>query len=77
MRSSRRRLCVFCGSSSDVGPEYFNAAEQLGEALAENDIELVYGGADAGTMGRLANAVLHHGGSVTGVIPKSINERVG
>jgi hypothetical protein len=60
-----------------VGSVYLEAAEQLGKALVENDIDLVYGGADAGTMGCLANAVIHYGGSVTGVIPKSINERVG
>lgn len=77
MRSHRRRLCVFCGSSSNVGSVYLQAAEQLGKVLVENNIELVYGGADSGTMGRLANAVIQHGGAVTGVIPKSINDRVG
>jgi uncharacterized protein (TIGR00730 family) len=77
MGSRQRRLCVFCGSSSKVGSAYLEAAEELGKALVENDIELVYGGADAGTMGSLANSVIHHGGSVTGVIPKNINDRVG
>ena len=77
MDSHRRRLCVFCGSSSRVGSIYLHAAEQLGKALVENDIELVFGGADAGSMGCIANTVIQQGGSVTGVIPKSINDRVG
>ncbi|TDV48928.1 hypothetical protein CLV71_108289 [Actinophytocola oryzae] len=43
--------------------------------LAGRGIELVYGGARAGTMGVLADAVLGAGGVVHGVIPQSLVDR--
>ena len=40
-----------------------------------HDLELVYGGADKGTMGVIANAVLEAGGRVHGVIPQMLVEK--
>lgn len=42
---------------------------ELGSALAERGIGLVYGGATAGLMGAVADAALTGGGRVIGVIP--------
>ncbi|MFZ5571462.1 MAG: TIGR00730 family Rossman fold protein [Thermodesulfobacteriota bacterium] len=70
-----RRICVFCGSSPGSRPEYGDAAVELGRTLAEQGIGLVYGGADVGTMGILAHAVLENGGEVIGVIPKALVEK--
>jgi len=69
------RLCVFCGSSLGVGDVYRAAAAAFGALLAERRIELVYGGAHAGSMGVIADAVLAGGGRVTGVIPEALRER--
>ena len=66
------RLCVFCGSSSGRDPVYVETARLLGETLARNGIELVYGGASVGLMGAVANAVLAEGGRVTGVMPQAL-----
>ena len=44
----------------------------MGKLLAEEDIELVYGGASVGIMGELADAVHEHGGHVTGIIPQQL-----
>lgn len=52
------------------------AAEQLGLLLAERGIELVYGGAGVGVMGKLADTVLKHGGQVTGIIPEHLHKKV-
>ena len=49
--------------------EYREAATELGQLLGERRIGLVYGGASMGLMGAIADAVLEHGGQVTGVIP--------
>lgn len=68
-------ICVFCGSSPGLGPEYLYAAQQLGYALAERGLGLVYGGAKVGTMGRIAEATLEKGGEVIGVIPKGLLEK--
>jgi uncharacterized protein (TIGR00730 family) len=72
-----RRLCVFCGSSSGLRPEYQTAAETLGRALSDRGIGLVYGGAHVGLMGAVADAVLRGGGGgeVIGVIPRALVER--
>jgi uncharacterized protein (TIGR00730 family) len=69
------RLCVFCGTNMGSRPEYGAAARQLGQLLAEQEIELVYGGASVGIMGELADSVHGHGGHVTGIIPQQLMEK--
>ncbi|WP_243370268.1 TIGR00730 family Rossman fold protein [Microvirga solisilvae] len=69
------RLCVFCGSSAGQDPVYMETARLLGEALAKNGIELVYGGASVGLMGAVADAVLAHGGHVIGVMPQALVDK--
>ena len=70
-----QRICVFCGSSPGVRPEYSAAAQALGQALVAAGIELVYGGASVGLMGIVARTVLAGGGRVTGVIPRLLAEK--
>jgi uncharacterized protein (TIGR00730 family) len=67
-----KRLCVFAGSSSGSQIEYAAAARELGQALVRREVGLVYGGAKAGLMGVLADAVLAGRGHVTGVIPEAL-----
>jgi uncharacterized protein (TIGR00730 family) len=68
-------VCVYCGSSSGSDPAYINAARSLGHALAENGVQLVYGGGEVGLMGAVADAAMERGGSVLGVIPKGLFTR--
>jgi uncharacterized protein (TIGR00730 family) len=70
-----RRLCVFSGSSPGGHPDYTQAAQELGRALAAQDIGLVYGGASVGLMGAIADAALAAGGDVVGVIPQALVDR--
>ena len=70
------RICVNCGSKSGTRDEYEEAARETGKQLAENGLGLVYGGGDVGLMGVLARSCLNNGGSVTGVIPRKIFDRV-
>lgn len=67
-------VCVYCGSSSRVAENYREAARQLGEALARQGIELVYGGGRIGLMGICADAALAAGGRVTGIIPRHLHD---
>jgi uncharacterized protein (TIGR00730 family) len=67
-----RSVCVYCGSSAGDRPEYVDAARALGHTLAQRGIELIYGGAQVGLMGHVANAVLERGGRVIGVIPQML-----
>jgi uncharacterized protein (TIGR00730 family) len=65
-----KSVCVYCGSSSQVDQKYRDAAVELGRAMAERGVELVYGGGRVGLMGLIADACLGAGGRVTGIIPE-------
>jgi len=65
-------ICVFCGSSEGVRPEYRVAAEHVGRTLAGRGIRLIYGGGNIGLMGAVADAALEAGGDVVGVIPEHL-----
>src|ERR1017187_5900786 len=67
-----KRIAVFCGSNKGARPAYTEAAVRLGELLAREKIELVYGGGMVGLMGIVADATLKSGGHVIGVIPQSL-----
>lgn len=47
----------------------------LGNALAKRNIELVYGGANVGLMGAVADGVLNEGGKVIGVLPHFLQSK--
>jgi uncharacterized protein (TIGR00730 family) len=66
---SLKSVCVFCGSSDAAAPAYLRAAGDLGRALAQADLRLVYGGGGVGLMGATARAAHDAGGKVLGVIP--------
>jgi uncharacterized protein (TIGR00730 family) len=70
-----KRITVFCGSSAGNDPEYIIQTMALGKALAENSIELVYGGAKIGLMGAVADGALQAGGKVIGVIPHFLKSK--
>ena len=72
---AQRSVCVFCASSDGVDPIFLEEAKALGKAIAERGWQLVYGGAQLGLMGSMADAALKHGGSVTGVIPHVLVSR--
>ncbi len=68
------KVCVYCASSDQAHPVYSAAARRLGELLAEDGIELVYGGGARGSMGAVANGALSRGGRVTGILPKFMDD---
>ena len=70
-----KAVCVFCGSSDGVQPEFRAAATALGTFLGEQGIDVVYGGASVGLMGAVADAALGAGGRVFGVIPRHLVDR--
>ena len=70
-----RRICVYCGSNLGGRSVYADAARDLADVLIRHDIELVYGGADKGIMGVVADAMLKQGGKVYGVVPRMLLEK--
>ena len=64
-----KRVTVFCGSSLGTEQIFEEKAKLLGQKLALEKIELVYGGAKVGLMGAVADGVLMEKGNVIGVLP--------
>ncbi|RKS97332.1 LOG family protein [Chryseobacterium defluvii] len=64
-----KSITIFCGSSFGTDDIYKKQAILLGQTLAKQNIQLVYGGADVGLMGAVADGALHAGGKVIGVLP--------
>jgi uncharacterized protein (TIGR00730 family) len=65
-------VCVFAGSARRSPSAHEAAAHQLGTAIANAGITLVFGGASTGMMGAVADAALAAGGSVIGVVPRGL-----
>lgn len=70
-----KRVCVFCGSSPGIKPEYVQMARLLGRVLVKKNIGLVYGGGRVGIMGAIARAVIDEGSEAIGVIPRALAEK--
>ena len=70
-----KRVTVFCGSSFGTEEIYKSQANLLGKILAEHQIELVYGGANVGLMGAVADGVLDNGGKAIGVLPNFLKSK--
>ena len=71
----QKSLCVYCASSDRVDPKYFAVAAALGEAMAQREWGLIYGGGKTGLMGTVARSVKAGGGRVVGVIPEFMKAR--
>lgn len=75
MKNDIKNVCVYCASSTQIDPAYFEAARQLGTLLAEAGIGVVNGAGRMGLMAAVSNAALAAGGRVTGVIPRFMVEQ--
>lgn len=62
-------VCVYYGARSGKDPAYHTEATALGQALAGEGWQLVYGAGDVGLMGAVARAAQAAGGDTLGVIP--------
>ena len=67
-------ICVYCASSAGVDRVYFEATERLAMEFVNAKVNVVYGGGAVGLMGRLADTIVGEGGTITGVIPRFMDE---
>jgi uncharacterized protein (TIGR00730 family) len=63
---------LFCGANDSFSPDILAAAATLGEGVAKRGWRLVYGGSQAGLMGRASRAAMASGGEVVGIIPHGL-----
>lgn len=68
-------VAVYCSSSDDIDRRYFEDAEALGVALAQQGWRLVFGAGSVGLMGAVARATQRVGGTVFGVIPRALDHK--
>ena len=64
---------MFCSSRADIHEDYFKQAAALARELGQRGYALVYGGAQVGLMGYLADEALAQGVEVHGIIPHCLN----
>jgi uncharacterized protein (TIGR00730 family) len=68
------QVCVYCASSGHIHPDYFEATSALAHLLAQNNVQVVFGGGSSGLMGQLADSTLAAGGKIKGIMPQFMNE---
>jgi hypothetical protein len=73
-----KKICIFCGSSMGFDPIYKEKAAELGQVLADNGCELLYGGGSVGLMKIVADVMMKRHCKVTGTITQHLLDmRVG
>lgn len=70
-----KSIAVFCGSSFGNLSQFSEQAYQLGKKLAEENITLIYGGANVGLMGSVADGCMQNEGKTIGVLPRFLQEK--
>ncbi len=69
-----QKVCVYCASSQNVDPIYFEATAEVARLLVAENMEVVFGGGSSGLMGQLADTILEEGGKIKGIMPHFMNE---
>lgn len=70
-----KSIAVFCASSPGFEELFADKAFLLGQNLAKRKITIVYGGAQVGLMGAVADGALSKNGKVIGVLPHFLNAK--
>ena len=70
-----KSVAVYCASSTQINPKYFEDAHELGRLLGERGVTLVNGAGSMGLMQASADGCLEAGGQVVGVIPSFMIEQ--
>jgi len=70
-----KSIGVFCGSSVGSKEIYSQKAEELGDLLAKNNIDLIFGGGKVGLMGIIADKTMTEGGKAIGIMPTALLEK--
>lgn len=72
MTNNIKKVCVFASSSNEIDEIYYKAAQELGEKLAQNNYDIVYGGSRRGLMYACAGAAKNNGSNIYGIMPEKI-----
>lgn len=67
-----KAVAVYCGALHGAEPKYREAAYRFGAQLAQQGIDLIFGGGSVGLMGVVSDGVADKGGRAIGVITRSL-----
>ncbi len=67
-----KKIAVYCSSSDQIDPGYFEQAAAIGVLMASQQLGLVYGGGMVGLMGQVAKSLKAAGGYTIGVVPEAL-----
>ena len=65
----KKKICVFGGSKSGKNLENLKSAKTIGQIIAENNFDIIFGGGESGIMGSVSVTSIKYGSSTTGIIP--------
>ncbi len=68
------RICVYCASSNKTPEKYLEHGREFARILAENHIDLIFGGSRSGLMGVMADEMHRRGGRTIGIMPRFMQE---
>ena len=65
----KKKICVFGGSKSGRNSENIKSAKSVGQIIAENNFDIVFGAGENGIMGSVSETAIKYGSKTTGIIP--------
>jgi uncharacterized protein (TIGR00730 family) len=68
------KIGIFCSSSNDIAPVYYEQTACLGEWIGKQKHAIVYGGTTQGLMECIAQNVKREGGKTIGILPQIMYE---
>jgi uncharacterized protein (TIGR00730 family) len=68
------RICVYCASSNRTPEKYLDHGRTFARILAQNRIDLLFGGSRSGLMGAMADELMKSGGRAIGIMPRFMQE---
>ncbi len=69
-----QNVCIFASSCNFLEQSYYDAAEELGKLIAQENMNMVYGGSCLGLMWACAKQVREHGKRLIGIMPEKLKE---
>ena len=75
MKRKIKTVAVYCGHEFGLNPAFVRDAGMMGELIAKNGLNLVFGGGDVGLMGTVSSAAINNGGHVIGISTEHVVAR--
>ena len=68
-------VCIYCASSNAINSVYYQETEKLARLLAQNNVNVKFGGGSSGLMGKIADVYVdENNDNIVGIIPKFMCE---